>query len=506
MDIAKIVSELGVFARWPRAFTFAELLDFTDPGIDPELLQQALLGDSRFICLRSRSPDEDRFILDSTLFRWFSKLNIRLAQARQFSLRERQVAHAMSHLRGDGRWDIPPAGAIGWGRALGLVGPSHTPGRFVFPLARMLSFLSHASLRAATEVLEDFGEKEVWKIALKELLQDSVQEGFSQFSLRVVDVVQTREGLLTGRQMTLEQIGASLGLTRERIRQLASRFWNRLTTGRRRYRRPFLVALLCDLMNESGSLIVTAGSSQASLRKFLAKCAGIPRVEVSQIGLLVLGASSKDFAWLKSSKWSPDKMDADSIAKRLEAKGRLSLIDSDVKALAERVAQFRRKRLRASERVCWALRSIGRPAHYSKVAEVHNSLFPDRVATERSIHAILLREEHGVVWIGRRGTFALKEWGYERPSKSLFDRVREIVGRIHEDTGKPVALSVIMAEIGRYRRLVNPNSVAIAAHCNPDLRRVYKDCFVPRGSNDQAQDEISAEELDRVLREFQERG
>ena len=451
MDIAEILNDVKVFALWPRCFTLAELLDFMGPGpgIDHEVIRQALLGDSRFIRLRSRPPDEDRFILDSTLFRWLSNLNIRLAHAGEYRLDERQVALVMSHLRRDGLWDTPPVGAIHWGQSLGFVGPSYTSGQYVFPLARVLSFLSPSSFDVAIYVLKDLGEKQVCKLPLKKLLQDSLQEGFSRFSPKVVDIVQARAGLLTGEKETLEQIGSPLGLTRERIRQLEEEFWNELDNWlqERRGRQPFLVALLCDFMDESGSLVVSASSSRATLRKFLAKCSGIPCVELSQIGLSVLGASpKKDLTSLKSSKWFPDEISADAIASRLESEDQVSLIKSDVEALAKSMAQFRRKHLKGPQRMYLTLRAIGRPAHYSKITEIHNSLFPDHLATENNVHAILNRAGCSVVWIGVRGTYALEEWGYQCPSKTLLETVAEIVVRMHKRTGKAIPFPVIMAE------------------------------------------------------------
>ena len=151
------------------------------------------------------------------------------------------------------------------------------------------------------------------------------------------------------------------------------------------------------------------------------------------------------------------------------------------------------------------MRAIGRPAHYSEITEVYNALFPDRPATEHNIHSFLSREEHGVVWIGVRGTFALKEWGYERPSKSLYEAVAEVVQKRWKETGKPVPFTVITAEIARYRKVVKPSSLIFATHCNPRLRRVSNDSFIPKDHVDKTQDEVSADELDKILQEFQKR-
>jgi hypothetical protein len=208
----------------------------------------------------------------------------------------------------------------------------------------------------------------------------------------------------------------------------------------------------------------------------------------------------------KSTGLVHEDIDADSIATHLESERQLCLTHNDLRTLAESLSQFRRKHLTKGQKAYLALRAIGRPAHSSEITEVYNSLFPDQPSTERNIHAVLSREEHGIVWIGVRSTFALKEWGYEHPSKSLFDTVTEIVKERYKETAQPVPFTVVVAEMGKHRQVVNPSSLTIATHCNPNLRRVGKDSFVPREPTEKIQEEISAEELDRILREFEKEG
>lgn len=266
-----------------------------------------------------------------------------------------------------------------------------------------------------------------------------------------------------------------------------------------------LTAMLCEVMDKSGSLVIDADSPDARLREFLAECSHIPCVNLSNIGLEVLASSASDLSALESSLDFPDMVDPLAIAARFESSSPVPFPATDVRKLADSLARFRRRHLGLTQRVYIALRSIGRPAHYSQIKEVHNSLFPDCSASEHNIHTALSREQHGVVWIGIRGTFALKEWGYERPSKSLFEAVTEIVEKKFKETGKPVSFTVIAAEISKYRMIVKPASLAFAAHCNPNLRRVSKDCFIPKGLNDQIQEEISLNELDKILQEFREK-
>jgi hypothetical protein len=222
--------------------------------------------------------------------------------------------------------------------------------------------------------------------------------------------------------------------------------------------------------------------------------------------LMIFGVSQEDAIPPKSTGSIYEEVDVNSIATQLESKCRLCLIHSDLKTLAESIAQFRRKRLTKGQKAYLALRTIGRPAHCSEITEVYNSIFPDEPSTEQNLHAVLSRGGYGVVWIGIRSAFALKEWGYEHPSIGLFESVTEIVEERYKETAQPVPFAVIVAEMGKRRQIVNPASLTIAAQCNPRLRRVGKDSFIPKEPTEEMQEEISAEELDRILREFEKEG
>ena len=73
----------------------------------------------------------------------------------------------------------------------------------------------------------------------------------------------------------------------------------------------------------------------------------------------------------------------------------------------------------------------------------------------------------------------------------------------HEEIGAPVPETVIIAEMGKYRRQINAASIAIAIHCNPGLKQMSKYTFIPRGPADQVPDEISLNELDKILKKFE---
>ena len=504
MDDSQITYVLNIFAQYRRCFTLEELSNFADSDSDNEILRHALLTDSRFMQLAEGDSNEKHSIAKRSLFQCFCQLSLKLAQAKQARLNKHQVAILMSSLRIDGRWDTPPMEAIQFGGHFGFIGPAWTPDEHVFPLAHILSF-SKDPAKVASVIMKNFTAGERAYQAFEQLAQELIQEGLSKFSERVRYVVQPREGLLTGTKMTLEQVGVHLGITRERARQLEAKFWDKLQhrPRGRALAQSFSIASLCDIISRQGSLIVPLDSPDASLRRFAAKCAGIPQAEVPHTRIIILGASPKDVTLPKSSGSLHREIDVDSIATRLELERRLCLTGTDLRTVAESIAQFRRKRLTKRQKAYLALRAVGKPAHCSEITEAYNSLFPDELSTEQNLHAVLSHERYGVVWIGIRSTFALKEWGYEHPPETLFDTVTEIVKERYKETAQPVPFTVVVAEMGKHRQVVNPSSLTIAAHCNPNLQRVGKDSFIPKELGEEIQEEISAEELDRILREFE---
>lgn len=503
------LGEVDEWARARRAFTFREIAESADPDSDDGALRSKLTTHPWIIRLRPGPGDPDFFVPDSVLFRWFATLNLRLARLEVFTLLPGRVGLAMSHLHPDARWDTPPAEAVQFGSRLGLIGVRAVGEDFVFPLARLLSRMRPGALGAAEAFLDEMGDNDSWRQPLRAVAAHFALEGFTDVPETTRWIVQARAGLL-GHKPTLEQLGTCLDLTRERVRQIESQFFHGSSKSGTSWRaerrlRPFVCPLVADRMAESGSLVVDVRSSASDEVLLLAKCCGVPVAPIADTGLAVLAAPKQDVAGFAGGKWAlPEGLNVGSATAKLECAGPLALIGSDVSVVASRIVERRRRHLRKSHKVYLALRSMGRPAHYSEVAREYARLWGEPGATDDSVHAVLGREEHGVVWVGVRGTFALKEWGYEHPAEGIFEAVTGIVRRKFEETGNPVSFPVITAEIGRYRKLVNQKSLQIAASCNAAVRRLPGDIFVPVEATDTQEQALSADKLDSVLQAFVE--
>ena len=476
----QIIYLLNVFNQYEHCFTFEDLSNFAEPDFDSELLKHALLTDSRFILLNKGNSKKKYFIPKRRLFQWFCQLNLKLAQAKQTRLSKHQLAKLMGFLCIHERWDTPPTEVIQFGKQFGFIGTAWTEDQYIFPLAYILSFMSYSLSEVTVKhIIKEISSKIIdGNFSLKYLAEESIQEKFTCLTESECYIIKGREGLLTGKKMTLELLGNHYGFTRERVRQMEFRSWRKL---RHSVNAPtYSRALIYNIMSKQGSLMVETDSPEMLTIGFLSKCSRVPYATLSHINLAILGALPEDTILLKPRRLLLDNIDSVSIINQWESEGRLCLIKRDLKFFAESIVRFCLKRLNKEQKVYLALRTIGKPAHSAKITEVYNSLFPDHPSTEYNIRAVLSLEKYGVVWIGIRSTFALKEWGYEHPSKTLFNKVTKIVEKKYKETTRPVPFTIIVAEMGKYRQVVRNSSLTIASYRNPNLRRIGKNSFIPK--------------------------
>ena len=226
---------------------------------------------------------------------------------------------------------------------------------------------------------------------------------------------------------------------------------------------------------------------------------------------MVLGSTiSADRSWISELGLTNVQSNVEQVARLLDS-GPYSFLDHNaILQVARAITNDAYNKLTKQEKVYLALKHIGKSAHYSEVARVYNQMYPEDGMSEHNIHAILSRcaypdlELYGIVLVGVKGTYGLKEYGYERPGMTLFDTVTKIVEDKYSIGQRPVHINVIVSELGKYRSEVNPASLAFATGMNPDIHQIEKDYFVPRVANGVTDSEDKAKDIDRILRDFRE--
>jgi len=477
---------LNYFAGFQRAFTLKEVLDFAGSEVDSEILKQALFNDSRFLSLGEEGESDHYFLPRKSLIKWLLSLNLKLSLTKKRKLLSKEIATLLSVLRIEGRWDSTPLGVLEIGSDLGLIGFTQKPDQFVFPLAHLFSFIPIAE-NAIDALKKEISEKNEAETLAPTLSEDFLQKWLSKFNEKIRNIILARAGLSTPKPMTLREIGKSLGLSRERIRQLENQFYKKHKYFPRAKKEAISVALsfIKAIIARKGSLIFNQNSEEARVLRIIAKCFNIPFVELSKAGICILGSSldlSRLRGLFKKERAIEPNILINLIDRVIESSGleESFFMQKDLTLLAQCIIENGLLSLTREESVYLTLKKIGRPAHFSEVTEVYNSLFPNKPLTERTVHAKLVSGKFGIVWTGLRGIYALEEWGFERPSETLFDTVQEIVTGIFQKTGRPVHINVILGEVSKRRRLINPSSVVMAATLNPKLKTVGSYLFLPK--------------------------
>lgn len=486
----------------PYSFVFDEISSgFWVEDVDLREVRKAIDDSQDFICTIDDVNGAERYIAKRTLYTWFVELNLRLATIKFCTLSEVQLLLKMNGLRLSGTWSHPPNDYIEFGQSLGLLNHLEGQDRYNFPLSTVMSFFGQSNIEAAREYLLSRSQNSDITPEFEESILGRLRNALEDFlDSRQQYVILRRNGILGFDAMTLEEIGQEISLTRERIRQIEVRCWNRIRhPARRAFRFELVSLLLIYILNRNGSLLLTSSNIHRGI-EFICEYLNVPLQTSPYINVMSIGDVSISIN-LPDDIWK-DLSNLETNVRNFLSALPLQLIQEDVEEITNVLIPIIHKRLMKTQKVYLTLKQLGRRAHFTEITDMYMRMFPGEYTTEHSIHATLLYEKYGVVWMGSKGMFALEEWGYERPTSTLMDTIAQIVEEKYRSTGNPVPFIAIQAEIGKYRKLVNPNSLILASYCNPRLKRVDNLRFVPREEvNDE--EEVTDNELDRALKEFE---
>ena len=503
----EVLNLLDTFASWNRCFTVQEVADWAADPVNLEQLRHSFSQDARFVRLSPAGWEPERFLPEREMFKWWAGFNRRLATIGQSRLTEQQLTAALNALRPEGIWLAPPGDALEYGRELGFVADAGTPGSYVFPIAHLLAQVSPHFRQVSGAAFADFESPQVRKAAMQQRASEAVENLLSQWDQRTYRIIKSREALPPNqRSLTLAELGKQLGCTRERVRQIESKFWQRLNNPAAKDQgkdgASLIPAFIAGLMQRRGSLVLDSGQWENAFVRFLLKAGGVPSSKMPFGNIRVLGIA--EFEWPAPGDFGApeERIDPDRVAERLNA-GSLSFFlgADDLELLAAAIAQHNRRGLNKVEMAYLALRSIGEPAHISEIAEVYDGLFPEEQARGKNVQVSLERCD-AVVWAGT-STFALKEWGYSLPGGKITGTIALIVAEKYKNTGRPVHINAIMAELGRYLPPgADMASVPFTTWRCPAIQQLEGDFFIPRAVPAEAQDAADTPGRDRVLREF----
>ena len=312
-------------------------------------------------------------------------------------------------------------------------------------------------------------------------------------SSRNKDIISRRFGLKTGRKETLESIGKSYGITRERVRQIEEFSINQLskvvasTPDVSKY-----VSLAKDMLNgnsgvmkESELFKAFSGNDKESVVNaslvFVLTLASEPASPVggpvrfseneSHYAFWALNNESADMfkngvsALVRSFGKSGNAVAEAELASFAQSNNVSNSKDVPVylnisKELGRNVfgqiglaswAEVRPKGVR--DKAFLVLKKEKQPKHFTEIAKLINSTgFSSRKANVQTVHNELIKDKRFVL-VGR-GMYGLTEWGYQPGT------VKDVLVNVLKKHGKPLAKAELVAKV-LDTRMVKENTILL---------------------------------------------
>lgn len=312
------------------------------------------------------------------------------------------------------------------------------------------------------------------------------------------DVISRRFGL-KGPKETLEQIGETYGITRERVRQLEKSILFKLQNAAETdlpYIDEFQKELF-DYLKASGNI-----STMTDLAKYFGKKGDkADKLKVVFLttllpDLLILDDSddhhhavahhegqtipevkAKISHIVKTINEGGEPVTIDEIHAKVPAHSK-EHVESLVKS-SKHLVKFKDtwgnakwpsvnpKNIR--DKIYLVLRENGKPMHFTKITEaVETAGFKKKKVTSQAIHNELIKDDRFVL-IGR-GIYALKEWGYKKGN------VSDIIKEILVEAGEPLERDEIVRRVLRSRQ-VKATTILLNLQSQPQFERVGRGVF-----------------------------
>lgn len=122
------------------------------------------------------------------------------------------------------------------------------------------------------------------------------------------------------------------------------------------------------------------------------------------------------------------------------------------------------------------LAGLDEPSHVSRVQEVWNTRFPDRPITVEGIRSVVVRNKSLFFSIGRESTYGLRRWEKERDDLKS-GTIRDIVEELLQGCSDPIHLEDLVEEVQKFR----PETYLESIKLNLQLEASGRFVFMPGG-------------------------
>jgi len=310
-------------------------------------------------------------------------------------------------------------------------------------------------------------------------------------SARNKDIISRRFGLKSGRKETLESIGKSYGITRERVRQIEEFTLTQLSKGTPNPEVEKYATLAKSILNENGGVM-----KEKDLFKAFS---GSDSESVLNSSLIFVLTLDKDLTKFNdndnfNSFWATDnnvlnnfKDMASSCAGILAKSGKVS-VEGDFYNLAKKSnvqglsGELNQKHLATyltisknvgknifneiglvswpeirpkgvRDKAYLVLKKENNPKHFSEIAKMINVAgFQGKKANVQTVHNELIKDDRFVL-VGR-GMYALSEWGYKSGT------VKDVLVDLLKNSSKPMPKTALLTKVMN-ARMVKENTILL---------------------------------------------
>lgn len=332
-------------------------------------------------------------------------------------------------------------------------------------------------------------------------LENAVQSILSTIdNTREADIITRRYGL-NGERETLEQVGETLNITRERVRQIEKATLIRIKLSLDGGKNPSFNNAEMELVKTLHEMGRAARVDDLT-RRIMGDMSGKSRAMVTILAelsskMLLTTENDKYYAAIVLTSERDDrqvKEKVDSIVKALRSHGQPVTLDelyrlvgghfehpSEVGAIASISKQITSLRdmwglvkwpsvnpRNIRDKIYVVLKENGQPMHFSDIArEVKSQNFHRNNVTEQAIHNELIKDDRFIL-IGR-GIYALAENGYKKGS------ITDVITELLEQNG-PMYRDDIVREVLKTRQ-VRETTILLNLQSKPQFKRVAKNQY-----------------------------
>jgi RNA polymerase sigma factor (sigma-70 family) len=373
-------------------------------------------------------------------------------------------------------------------------------------LIRYITWLVEQREDAWEDEVAGRGISPLYHLMLAEItLDDLVTQWLEVLTEREHQILRWRYGFID-EALTLEEIGQLVNLTRERVRQIEAKAIRKLCRPSQRYIVQSLVQFVREVLLEGGGV-----GTETQISETVSEAIDIGAVDPQGVVRLLLSIHD-EFAEIKKERaWGLTDLPLESVAKinryavDLLAAERAPLTKDELLARLKVMPWYQEHASQLSDAfilacinvsekiICredesyglekWqrhylddiivALRRLSQPAHYSEIAETINASLPeDQHITPRAVHIRLMQHPELFVWVGRRGTYGLKEWGVKR----ALSYEKTLVGILRR-AGHPLTFQQILAQLPTFRPYYDENSIVLTLGTNERFRSFPDDTY-----------------------------